>query len=74
MIILKDLNKAFRALTKDYILQPYRSDNDFRSSNDGNDIGYNLYGFDKRYHKNIEYAQTVNVEFAFSEKVPAGIK
>ena len=43
--------EAFRALTKDDILQPYISDNDFRSSNDVNDIGYNLYVRDLRYQK-----------------------
>ena len=42
----------FRARTKDDILEPYISDNDFRSSNNHNDIGYNLYVFDIRYQKN----------------------
>ena len=36
------IKKAFRALTNDDILQPYISDNDFRSSKKNNDIGYNL--------------------------------
>ena len=35
--------KAFKALTKDDILQLYISHSDFRSSNNGNDVGYNLY-------------------------------
>ena len=33
------IKEAFRALSKDDILKPYISDNDFRSSNDGNNIG-----------------------------------
>ena len=43
--------EAFRALTKDNILQPYISEHDFRSSNDVDDIGYNIYTFDLRYQK-----------------------
>ena len=33
------MKQAFRALGKDDILQPYISDDDFRSSNNANDIG-----------------------------------
>ena len=46
------LKEAFRALTKDDMLQPYINDQDFRSSNIGNDTGYNFYVFDIRYQKN----------------------
>ena len=42
------IKEAFKALTKDDILQSYISDNDFRSSHDGTDIGYNLCVFDIR--------------------------
>ena len=42
------IKQAFKALTKDNLLQPYISDDDFRSSNDGNNIGYNIYAFDIR--------------------------
>ena len=45
------IKEAFKALTKDEIHQPYISDHDFRSSNDCNNIGYNLYVFDIRYQK-----------------------
>ena len=39
--------EAFRTLTKDDILQPYISDDDFRSSNvRADDVGYNFYVFD----------------------------
>ena len=44
--------EAFIALTKEDILKPYISDSDFRSSNDDNDMGYNIYVFDIRYQKN----------------------
>ena len=44
------------------------SNNDFRSCNNGDGIGYNLYVFDLRYQKNLESAQTIKVEFKFSER------
>ena len=43
------IKEAFKALTKDNLLQQYISEYDFRSSNDGNNIGYNIYAFDIRY-------------------------
>ena len=46
------IKEAFRALTKDNIFQPKISENDFRSSNDDNDIGYNIQVFDIR--KNLK--------------------
>ena len=67
------IKKAFEALTKDDLLQPYISDNDFRSSNNNNDIGYILYVFDIRYQKNFENAQPIKVEFKFDAVIPAGI-
>ena len=68
------LNKeAFRGLTKDDILKPYISEDDFRSSNEGNNIGYNIYAFDIRYQENFENAQPVKVEFKFSVNIPSGI-
>ena len=67
------IKEAFKALTKDNILQPYISDHDFKSSNDGNDSGYNIYAFDIRYQKNFENSQPVKVEIKFSENIPAGI-
>ena len=67
------IKEAFKALTKDNLLQPYISDNDFRSSNDGKNIGYNIYAFDIRYQKNFESSQPIKVEFKFSSVVPAGI-
>ena len=67
------IKEAFKALTKDNLLQPYISEHDFRSSNDGNNIGYNLYGFDIRYQKNFESSQPIKVESEFDGVVPAGI-
>ena len=67
------IKEAFRALTKDDKLKPYISEDDFRSSNEGKNIGYNIYAFDIRYQKNFETAQPVKVEFKFSENIAAGI-
>ena len=67
------IKEAFRALREDDILQPYISEDDFRSDNNGNNIGYNIYAFDIRYQKNFENAQPVKVEFKFSENILAGI-
>ena len=67
------IKEDFKALTKDNILQPYISEQDFRSSNDGNNIGYNIYTFDIRYQKNFESSQPIKVEFKFDGVVPAGI-
>ena len=67
------IKEAFKALTKDDILKPYISEDDFRSSNEGNNIGYNMYAFDIRYQKKFENAQPVKVELNFSENIPAGI-
>ena len=68
------IKEAFRALTKDDILQPYISEADFRRSNVAvNDIGYNLYVFDKRYQKNFTNSQPIKVEFKFEGIVPNDI-
>ena len=67
------IKEAFKALTKDDILKPYITEDDFRSSNEGNIIGYNIYAFDISCQKNFENAQPVKVEFKFSENIPAGL-
>ena len=67
------IKAAFRALTKDDILQPYISDKDFKTSNNNNDIGYILYVFDIRYQKDFQNSQPIKVEFKFTGAVPAGI-
>ena len=53
------IKEAFRALSKDDILEPYISDNDFRSTSDGKNTEYNLYVFDIRYRKNYESSQPI---------------
>ena len=67
------IKEAFKALTKDDILKSYITEDDFRSSNEGDNIGYNIYAFDIRYQKNFENAQPVKVEYKLSENIPAGI-
>ena len=67
------IKEAFKALTKDDILQPYITDDDYRSSNDVDNIGYNVHVFDIRYQKNFEIGQSVKVEFKFDKVIPAGI-
>ena len=68
------IKEVFRALTKDEILQPYISDDNFRTSNAAaNDIGYNLYVFDIRYQKNFTNSQPIKVEFKFDGVVPNDI-
>ena len=67
------IKEAFRALTKDDILQPFLSDHDFRSSNNINDHGNKLYVFDIRYQKDFENSQPIKVEFKLDGVIPAGI-
>ena len=68
------IKEAFRASTKDDILQPYISDDNFRTSNfAANDVGYNLYVFDIRYQKDFTNSQPIKVEFKFDGVVPNDI-
>ena len=67
------IEEAFKTLTKDDILQPYISEDGFRSSNDGHTIGYKLHAFDIGYQKNFESGQSVKVEFIFDGVVPGEI-
>ena len=67
------IKEAFKALTKDNILQSYLSEDDFRSNNDGDNIGYNIYAFDIRYPKNFENSQPIKVELKFDGVIPADI-
>ena len=67
------IKEAFKALTKDNILQPYISEDDFRSDNNGNNIGYNIHVFDIRYQKDYQSGQSVKVEFKLDKIVPAGV-
>ena len=67
------IKEAFKARRKDNILQQYIYENDFRSSNDVDNIGYNIYAFDIRYQEDFENSQPIKVEFKFDGVVPAGI-
>ena len=67
------IKEAFKALTKDNILQPYISEADFRSDNNGNSIGYNIHVFDIRYQKDYQSGQSVKIEFKLDKIVPAGV-
>ena len=67
------IKEAFKALTKDSILQRYISEDDFRSDNNGNNIGYNIHVCDIRYQKNDQSGQSVKVEFKLDKIVPAGV-
>ena len=67
------IKEAFRALTTGNVLQTYISENDFRSSNDGDNIGYNIHAFDIKYQKNFESAQPIQVEFKFDGVIDAAI-
>ena len=68
------INEAFKALTKDDILQPYISEDDFRSSNvAANEVGYSLNVFDIRYQKNYTASQPIKVEFKFNGVTPNNV-
>ena len=67
------IKEAFRALTKDIIIQPYISEDDYGSSNDGVNTGYIIHSFDIRYQKKTESCQSVKVEFKLDGIVHAGI-
>ena len=67
------IKEAFRALTKDNILQSYISEDDFRSDNNDNNIGYNIHVFDIRYQKDYQSGQSVKIEFKLDKIVPVGV-
>ena len=68
------IKEVFTALTKNDILQPYISEEDFRSSNAvANDVGYSLYVFDIRCQKNYTASQPIKVEFKFDGVVPNNV-
>ena len=68
------IKEAFKALRKDDIIQPYISEDNFRTSNvAANDIGYNLYIFDIRFQKDFTNSQPIKVEFKFDGVVPNNI-
>ena len=65
------VKEAFTALSKYDILQPYISDDDFRSSNVRVvAIGYTLYVFDIQYQQSLTFSQPFKVDFNFYGIVP----
>ena len=68
------IEEAFRALSKDNILQPYISDDDFRTTTvRGDDVGDNLNVFDIRYQKNSTNTQSIELEVKFDRVGPIDI-
>ena len=61
------IKEVFGALAKDVILESCILDHHFKSPNNNNDIGYNLYVFDIRYHKFLENAQPTEVDLDFQK-------
>ena len=67
-----EIVSLFRHLSRDSIVQPYITKNNFITSNtcpDGNS-GYNLCVFDIRHHQNYSSAQPIKVRFDFRPAVP----
>ena len=48
-------------------------EDDFRSSNDVDNIGYNIHAVDVGYQKKFQGGQSVKVEFIFDGVIPGGI-
>ena len=67
----RQIKEAFRALWKDDILQPYISNDNYRSSNvRAHDVGYNLYVFGMKYQQKIPASQSIEVECELDGVVP----
>ena len=67
------IKEDFIPLTKDDILRPYISADDFRSSNvRADDVGYNLYVFD--ISEKFTASQPIKVKIKFDGVVPNDIK
>ena len=67
------IKEAFKALSKENILQLYIGEDVFRSSNDCDKICLHIHAFDIRYQKHFERGQSVKAEFIFNGVLPAGI-
>ena len=67
------IKEVFRAFTHDDVLQPFISENDFRSNNDGDNTGYYIHAFDIRYQKHFQTAQPIKVEYNFDGVIDAAI-
>ena len=71
LTVMAEVEKTVRAPTKNYILKPNISDQNFRSSNEGNDIGQNLCVFDIRYQEKFTAVQPIKIKITFHAVVPA---
>ena len=68
------MEDAFRALTKDDIVKPYKLDHIFKSSNiRADDIGYKLKVFDIRYQECFTASKPIEVECNFVGVVPKDV-
>ena len=68
MVSLKAIAKlkgAFKAVTKDDLFRPYNFDEDFRSSNEGNDVSCSFYDFELRCQKKNYIFQPFKVWMKF---------
>ena len=62
------IKEAFKAFAKDSILQPYKSEQDFRFSNvRTTDVGYSLYVFDIRYQKTLQILNQLKLNLSLME-------
>ena len=69
--VYSQIKEAFRASTKNDILQPFLSDENLGSSNvRADDIGINLNVFDIRFRQNYTASQPITVEFEFEGVIP----
>ena len=57
------IKEAFKAPTKDDILQTNISDEDIRFCNEVNDVGYNLHVINLPHQENFLAVQLIKVEF-----------
>ena len=68
------IKETLGALTKDDILRPCISNDNFRTSNvRADDNGFDLYVFDKRYQKNFTNSQPFKVEIKIDRADPYDI-
>ena len=68
------IKEALRAPTKNNILTPFISDDNFKSSIvRADDVGYILYVFDIRYQQNVTASKPIKVKFEFEKVVPNDI-
>ena len=61
------IKEAFKALTKDNLLQTFISEHDFRSSNDDNDNGYNKYASIYDIKKNLKILSQLKLNLNLTE-------